>query len=177
MAATWVFAKDTNGSLDVGTKYRMRFALKETTNFFFEEGTIYNVLYNKNSSGNFLQVTGSSSNIQIRTSTHYAHGDDCTQQISSPDPYKTFTDLMSEQNTVALGARFRGRTTETEWCFELIGADLNDGDTIELRIYRATGVIEGYTKVPVITAYKPPPLWTEKGISAVSSTEKVIVPV
>ena len=154
-AATWVFAKDTDGSLDVDTQYRMRFALKETTNFFFEKSATYALYYDKNSSGGFSPVTTSSSNIQIKPSIHYAHATDCTQQISAPDLYKATTNLMSEQNTVTLNGRFRGRTTETEWCFELIGADLNDLDTIALRIYRNAAPIEVYTQVPIITVNKP----------------------
>lgn len=160
-AATWIAAVDTEVTVDAATIFRLRFAIKETSNFFFEGEPApapgYWLFYNLNAAG-LVRVTTTSPAMQSRLSTHFADGDSCTQQISAPDLYKALTELMDEDGQADLNGRFRGRTTETEWSLQLVPADLNDGDVFSIALRRGVSgqpfSFEAYSQTPVLRVTK-----------------------
>ncbi len=165
---TWFAPTNTNwiaSALD--TNFRVRFEIALTAlNVNWDSGQFR--LYYSHNGGSFTQVKYNSSVIKNVSSNvaGYNKGDDTTPLIPSGTPFKVDNNQVNEGDE--FGDEFTGVLTwlladstpqyvETEWVLQLIGADLNSGDTIVLRLRKSSGAafVGGYTYSPVIVVQNP----------------------
>jgi len=167
-AATWKQSDGTCGSIQtngdwtqlIDENFRIRFVVQETagvalTNFKED------LQYNRNSLG-WNDVDDSASLVvRMATSSNFAHGDDTTQQVGS-GTFLTANGGMNETNPPgsAMVPDFAGNDeTEFEFCVQIRGADVNNNDTIELRVTNDGDVTAfTYTNTPTATVSKPGPI-------------------
>lgn len=166
-AATWKQSDGTCGSIQtnvdwtqtVDENFRVRFVVQETggvalVNF------IENLQYNRNSLG-WNDVDDSASLVvRMSLSGNFAHGDDTTQQVGA-GTFLTANDGMNETNPPGstMLPDFAGNDeTEFEFCCQIRGVDVNDTDTIELRVTRNGTLLDTYTNTPTLTVDKPAPV-------------------
>jgi len=166
-AATWKFASGACGDTAtnatnrnwtqlVDDNVRVRFVVQETAGHagsnFSED-----LQYNRNGVG-WNDVDDSSSLVvRMSPSGNFAHGDDTTQQVGS-GTFLTANDGMNETNPPGSGQvpDFVGSDeVEFEFCVQIRSVDVDDADTIELRV-TDDGVAFGvYTNTPTMTVDKP----------------------
>ncbi len=152
---SWVaFALDTN--------FRVRFEIKLhslTLGRDFPSG--FFTLWYSHNGGSFTQVKHDSSVIKSVSSSvsGYNDDDDTTQLIGSNPPFKTANNQVNAGDSLTSSFTWLWvdgtiQYVETEWVLQLISADLNGGDTVELRIRKFGGAAfaGGYTYFPIITA-------------------------
>lgn len=154
--ATWLAALNTNVTVEPGsTIRRLRMLVQNTAS---GAGTDVDLewQYNKNSAG-WNNITTSSSVVQAVASANFANGDDCTQQLGS-GTFHSNNDGMTEDGTAG-GANLDlagNAEVETELSFQILSADVVDGDTIQFRLTRDGGtVLDTYTRTPQATVSVP----------------------
>ena len=65
---------------------------------------------------------------------------------------RTISNLFASRYFVSILNKYMS----SEWCLEIIGDDVNDGDTIEFRLQRTNGdLLDAYLITPVVTVFKP----------------------
>lgn len=155
--ATWLAALNTDVTINVAagnvTK-RLRIQIDNDGGNATTPSQKYR--YSKNS-GAYADITASSSNIRTKGSTHFADGDDCDEALVGAASLITNNNAAEETTgTYTMGTDFTaGSDIETELCFELVSADLADGDTIDIRVYESDNTAFGtYTQTPRITIEK-----------------------
>jgi hypothetical protein len=165
---TWFAPINTNWvAPDLDTNFRVRFEIKLsslTLGRDFPTGAF--TLWYSHNGGSVTQVKHDSSVIKTVPSnvSGYNDGDDTTQLIGSDPPFGHYKIDNNQVNTNTPTGQFTwlwadGTTqyVETEWVLQLISADLNRGDTVELRIRRFGGGVlpGGYTYFPIISVQNP----------------------
>jgi hypothetical protein len=85
-------------------------------------------------------------------------GDPTTEQIGGTGTFFSQANdsgsgsvMDDNANPSAFGEVGAGRFTETEWCIQFVGADLDDGDVVELRFTNDSGATLSYTVTPSVT--------------------------
>lgn len=154
-AASWVVAEDTDATganaLLVDTNYRVRFSIEDTASGV-ESNVSLQLRYQLNGGG-WNNVNATSSVVRSFASTQFTDGADCTAQLTDPTggggSFITNNDGMDEVDGLSGGANLdfvegTNDYTETEFCFQIRGVDVNDADTIDLRVERNTGVLDNY---------------------------------
>lgn len=146
--ATWRQALNTNDSWRVTTGLRVRFTMLELGGGGSTSKT-FTLYYSKNS-GSYTAV-GASTPIQFSLSSNFANNDNTTQQISVGGTYVATNLGMQETtggitNTVPASNQF-----EAEWCLIIDAAQVADGDTFDLRVYKTSSPVNTYTQTPRIT--------------------------
>lgn len=157
--ATWKAAANTNWTQEVDENFRVRFLIQETAGGS-ENNVQPQLQYNLNAAG-WTSVTGASSVVKASLSDNFADDDNTTQQIGA-GTFITPNSGMDEDNGLAgenMDIDFAGNDeVEVEYCCQIVGADVNDADTVELRVVRNNlTVLEIYTNTPSITVSKPAP--------------------
>lgn len=132
--ATWRQITNNDDTQNVDTVYRVRFTIAETAGF---ASTNYKPqLERQLNGGGYGNVTASSTIIQTAAS-QLVDGADTTQQLSSPDTFRTPNDGQDDVNGSAGGADadFAGNDViEFEYSYTIPAGDVADTDTIDLRI-------------------------------------------
>lgn len=146
--ATWRQALNTNDSWRVTTGLRIRFTMIEQGGGQSTSKT-FTLYYSKNA-GAYTAV-GASTPIQFSLSSNFANNDNTTQQISSGGTYVATNLGMQETtggitNTVPVSNQF-----EAEWCLIIDAAQVSNGDTFDLRVYKTSSPVNTYTQTPRIT--------------------------
>jgi hypothetical protein len=163
---TWFAPINTNWVASLDTNFRVRFEITlSAITQDFPSGRF--TLWYSHNGGSVTLVKHDSSVIKSVPSnvSGYNDDDDTTQLIGSGF-------FLIDNNQVTEGAGLAGSVTgqftwlktdgtpqyvETEWVLQLISADLNRGDTIELRIRKFGGGVfgGGYTYFPIISVQDP----------------------
>lgn len=152
-AATWVFVVDTDGELDTDTTYRMRIEITETAGNA-ANGVTIQWEYNLQSAG-WNDITISSSVAKAVTSGgNFTEGDDATQQLGGGGTFVSSNSAMTEDGLTTSYNHGASELAETELCFQIVGADVSDADTLELRA-TVVGEANSYTTTPSITVNVP----------------------
>ncbi len=147
VAATWITASNTDWTQAVDANFRIRFLMEETDN---DQGTLSpQIQMNHNSSG-FVDLA--TDVVFASSSIHFAHNDATTSQLSNG----TFTagNMGEDTGTTADINMGTLEETEVEFCLQISGVDVNDGDTILFRIINGNTAVGSYTNTPTVTASK-----------------------
>lgn len=152
-AATWKAAADTNWSQPVDENFRVRFLVQETgAGTAGSSDTTFELQYNLGGAG-WNNVTGSSSVVRSSASSSVADGADTTQQVGSGtfvSPNSGFDEVDGVCGGAALD--FAGDDeVEVEFCVQIRSADVNNSDTIQLRVTYNTGTALTYSQTPTVT--------------------------
>jgi len=156
--ATWIAGVNENWSQRPDRNFRIRQSLSRNVFTLF---TVSWWLYYSLNNGAFTQVTTSSAVVRSVSTIHYSEGEDCTQQLPDTPPVLFIADNngMVENINVSSGACEWDGTpagTENEMCIQIIGDDVNDGDSIKLRNQNgAASWSQGYFNTPDITVDIP----------------------
>jgi hypothetical protein len=143
--STWTAAADTNWTQMVDKNFRLRLLVQETAGVA-DTGKTFQLEYNRNGGG-WNDVTDSSSVIKAAATANVADGADTTQQLGS-GTYVSTNAGFDEANGQVGSMDFAGSDeVELEFSLQIVGADVANGDTIELRIKG----LDTYTNTPTIT--------------------------
>lgn len=159
--ATFIGAAGSDWSQAVSTTFRCRFVIQETAGF---AATNFrpDLRYELNGTGGFIAISDTSAVVRARLSDEYADGDDTTQQVGS-GTFITDNNGMVEFSGVGNSVDFVGSDEmECEYALMIVAADVNDADTIVLRVFNKASALDTYTDEPTITVDKGAPF--EPGI-------------
>ncbi len=164
--AGWFASTNTNWSVPSGSsfndKFRVRFGLVANSIVGAIDAT-YTLSYSHNN-GSFIQVTTTSSVIQSATSTYpgYDDDDEASQLITNYPGFVTPNALINEGDNETGEVRWSDLvgdplSCESEWVLQFVAADLNEWDTVELRLRvpQNAPLSGGYTHSPVILIKGP----------------------
>jgi len=147
--ATWIAAVNTDWTQDVDENFRVRFHIT------VEDVTVLltaQLQYNLNSGG-WNDVNASSSVVQSSASPNETDNVITLEQIGGPGSYwRSWFDEVD--GVVTTENYFSGEETEPEYCVQIIGTDVADTDTIELRVVgqgAAKTALNTYSQTPTIT--------------------------
>jgi hypothetical protein len=150
--ATWIATANTNWtqpveSIYTGDHFRVRFLVRENGGVSAADKT-FQLEYNRNGGG-WNDVTGASAVIRARASDYLTDAEDTTQQLGS-GTFISNNDAVDETNGQAGGTvlDFAGSDeVELEFSLRLVGEDLLNGDSIQLRVKG----LDTYSNTPTIT--------------------------
>jgi hypothetical protein len=145
--STWTAAADTNWTQMVDKNFRVRFLVQETAGIADSDKTLQ-LEYNLNSGG-WNDVTGSSSIVKAASTAYVTDGVDITQQLGS-GTLVTPNAGFDEADGLVGGASldFSGSDeVEVEFNLQIVGTDVSNGDTIQLRVKG----LNTYTNTPTVT--------------------------
>lgn len=151
-------AINTNAILDVtsgNVPFRVRIEVDETAGGAVN--VTWHIRYSVNG-GAYNQLTSVTTNVQIVDNTSYADDTATTNLISGSS--RTFLAGYADDAAGVMpnsgNQTWTGNQhTELDVCAQLVSANLNDGDTIDFRIYTSAGVaLNTYTNTPRITVEK-----------------------
>lgn len=153
-SATWKAAANTDWLQAVDTKFRVRFLVQETSGAGHSPTLTLQLQYRLNGvGGSWTNVTASSSVVKAIDSTWLSHGMDTTQQVGGGS-FVTNNNWVEDVDgtTDASGAFGASYEAEAEFCLQIVGADVDDGDMVELRVVNESGdtALDAYTKTPEI---------------------------
>jgi hypothetical protein len=145
--STWTAAANTNWTQMVDKNFRVRFLVQETAGIADSDKT-FQLEYSLNS-GTWTDVTGSSSVIKAAPTAYVTDGVDIAQQLGSGTfitPNAGFDEANGQVGGTSLD--FSGSDeVELEFSLQIVGADVSNGDSIELRVKG----LDTYTNTPTIT--------------------------
>ncbi|MGD8764382.1 MAG: DUF2341 domain-containing protein, partial [Desulfobacteraceae bacterium] len=150
--ATWQAAANVNWTQPVeeevrGEYFRVRFLVRENGGVSAADKTFQ--LEYKLNTGSWTDVTGASAVIRANATDNLTEGEDTTQQLGS-GTFISDNDGVDETNGQAGGTVLDfagGDEVELEFSLRLIGEDLLDNDSIQLRVKG----LDTYTNTPTIT--------------------------
>ena len=146
--ATWKgLTVNNNWTQNVDENFRVRFLVKETAGIA-KDNYKPQLQYNRNGDG-WFDVNELSSIVRASDSPNLTDGEDTTQQVGS-GTFVSPNDGVDEVNGTAGGTvcDFVGNDEcEFEYCAQIRSADVDNLDTIELRLVS----INTYTETPIVT--------------------------
>ena len=155
--ATWAANLNTKGSVDVSSgNVTMRLRIQATVADADISGFVGR-LYGSKNAGAYSQITASSSNVKIGTSSHFADLDDLTDNQLSAGT------LVANNNAAVetVDGKFTctddfttSTVLECEYALEFIAADLADADNYKFRLYHDTTAFDTYTVTADIDVVK-----------------------
>lgn len=148
--ATWKAAANTNWTQTVDENFRVRFEILETAGGG-ENNVPFQLQYNPNGIG-WSNVTDTSTVVRSSLSANFADDDTTTQQLGTAT-FITPNAGMDEVNGLTGTITFSGNdAVEVEFSVQIRSVDVNDADTIQLRVVRSPStLLEAYTNIPSIT--------------------------
>jgi hypothetical protein len=145
--AIWMAAANTNWTQMVDKNFRLRFLVQETSGIS-EWDKSFQLEYNLNGGG-WNDVTGASSVVKAGATANVTDGADTTQQLGS-GTYPPTNDGFDEADGLVGGTSldFSGNDeVEVEFSLQIVGTDVSNGDTIQLRVKG----LDTYTTTPTMT--------------------------
>jgi len=143
--STWTAVADTNWTQMVDKNLRLRFLVQETAGVA-DSGKTFQLEYNRNGGG-WNDVTGSSSVVKASATANVTDTADTTQQLGS-GTYVSTNGGFDEADGQVGSMDFAGSDeVEAEFSLQIVGADVSNGDTIQLRVKG----LNTYTSTPTIT--------------------------
>ncbi len=157
-------AANTNITHDVDTLLRCRFVIQQT-NAIIDTGqaVAFELRFERNAIGGFLEVgTQGAGAIAMRGIDGAPVDGAATSQVLGgganffAGEYKeTSAGLVTGTVTADSG---QVSETEIEFCFEIVGSEVSDGDTFDLRLFvDNNAALDSYTVTARVTANVPPP--------------------
>jgi hypothetical protein len=157
-AATWLYALNTSGDVEMDKIVRVRLCIRNYSSGGHGGGgggTIAFKLQAKINSGSYADISSSSA-CQYTNSSYITNLANTTQQISTNGSFYWVTGDTCEQLTTDSHTLDSTDETEHEWVLWLDSAQLNDGDTVTLRVLTSGGsTMDTYTTYPTMTARPP----------------------
>jgi hypothetical protein len=138
-AASWIAAENTNWTQLVDTNVRTRFVVIQLGGTP-ELNVKLKLQRNLNSTG-WFDVTGGSSVVKVVDSPYYAEEQATTRQLVSgsgtffPGAMDNFDGVVGTNDQLDFAV---GTLTEVEFCYQLVGLDLEEADLVEVRVDRVT---------------------------------------
>jgi len=153
--AAWIADTNSNWEQRPDRNFRVRLLLDRSSGLA-ASFAIY--LYYSHNGGPFTSVDGVSSVVRAKLSNFYANGDPTTQQIGSGNFIATneaMVEGLGGSNTINFPSVVLDEI-EIEWCLQIVGDDVLDKDSVELRGQVATAAFtRGYLEILEITVYAP----------------------
>ena len=154
--ASWIAAENANWLQEVDKIFRVRFEVEETAALL--GNCSMQLQYNLKAAG-WNNVNATSLVVRVLASAYIADGVATTDQMTTSA--KAFVaGQIDEVNGIAGNPALNNQVTEHEFCIVILGANVADGDTIQLRGVdnNAGGAAYGaYTNTPTITVVIPKP--------------------
>jgi len=148
-STTFDYSLNTGWSQNVDEPFRVRFEVQETNN---KNANITGQLYYRRNGGSWTLVSATSSVVKAVASSQFSNGASTTNIL--PSGLGTFAGGYGIWTGVSPSSVLLSNThLEHEYSIQIVGADVNNGDTIELEI--DAGSLNAYTYVPSITAVVP----------------------
>lgn len=144
-SATWKFATNTDWSQNVDETFRVRFLIEETAGGSANNYS-YVVYFSLN--GGAWTACDPTTAVHATPSAFVVDVTPTTQQIGAGSFVAGEFDSDGGASNISLTAQ----QTEMEYCLTLNSAQINDGDTIALRVYNGNGALDAYNVMPTITA-------------------------
>ena len=130
-------SKNTNPTLNVDTIYLYRAGVHETAGNV-EDAPPFQIQYNLNAAG-WNNVDGVSSVVQIVATSNIADGDDTTQRMTSFTHVSNNDGFDEVDGICGELADLQSNGFECLWAFQIIGTDVSDADSIELKVVFGSG--------------------------------------
>jgi hypothetical protein len=143
--STWTEAANTDWTQMVDKNFRARFLVQETAGIADSSKT-FQLEYNLNGGG-WNDVTGSSAVIKATVTANVTDGVDTTQQLGS-GLFATPNGGFDEADGQVGSMNFAGSDeVELEFSLQIVGSDVSNGDTIQLRVKG----LDTYANTPTVT--------------------------
>lgn len=128
-SSTFTYSQNTDWEQNVDVNFRVRFECEETNNKSFI--LAWQLEYSTDGS-NYYSVTTSSNVCKAVSSSQFSDLDATTNVLTVSA--QTFTAGEGSTDGVGTSLQMQNQQSEYEFCVQLVGADLNDNDTVYLRI-------------------------------------------
>lgn len=165
----WHAAEDANVSLPVDTTFLLRFTEQETGGTA-AGNTDAQFQYNLNGAG-WNDITTSSAVVKAVSTGVFANAANCTKRLSGTGTFESSGQGCTHdglsggaQNDIAASGN-----SETECALQIVGADVNNNDTIQLRFTSPDWAV-GYDVTPTVTVIKSAPVVVTPGTASLSLT-------
>lgn len=145
--ATWKVLVNTDWTQAVDENFRVRFEIEEDAGASFTLDP--QLQYNLNGAG-WNNVTGASSVVRATASPNVADGAATTNQLTQSG-LGFVAGVFDEVDGLAGSQTLNNQHTEVEYCVQIRSADVNNGDTVQLRVTDAGTALNVYTQTPTIT--------------------------
>lgn len=146
--ASWRQSENVNDTLAVDTNYRIRFAIANTGIGIYSSVT-FSLFYSLN--GNPFVPVAAGQAVKLSESSHFSQGDDTTRQLTPVGAFIADNNGMCE-SAGATNSGGGSSSFEVEYCFQIDGAYVANGDTINLRVHRTgPSTMNSYIYTPLIT--------------------------
>lgn len=158
--ATWKATAGTNWTQAVNTNFRVRFDMQEGA-ACGKNNVVWRLQYNLAAAG-WVDCSAISSVVRASASANFTDGAATTNQLTGDTG--TFqggaasTGGMDEGDSNAGGASMdiaASGNSECEFCVQIRGADVTDGQTVQLRVTDSGVAVAAYTATPTITISDP----------------------
>jgi hypothetical protein len=161
----------------VNVNFRIRYVIQETAGG--AQGNQNFTLFFDHEGAGYVEWT-TATPIQPAPTTQYAQGDTTTQVLGAGTYVAGNSEGGVDDNEDTGNIDYAANEeAEVEFCCTIDSAQVNDGDTIAVRVYESDGTALGsYTQTPTITVDKPAgitlPIFSEEGIHSVEMGGLVI---
>ena len=151
-AATFMGAQGSNQSISVDTKFRLRVLTEETAG---GTGACAAHLFYSYNSGAYTTLTGASTHVQ-EVDDDNSIADNASSGASAQLTYAGtyLAGRYSDDGAAATNVVISSQYTEFEFCLQVIGTAVANGDTIDFRVYNGTTALDSYTVSPRLTVVK-----------------------
>jgi hypothetical protein len=152
---TFLGAKNSNQTLTVNTNYRWRVGVGNSGTKS-ASGLQLQFEYNRLGAG-WNPVNAASSVIRMQPTANLTEGNDCTERLAGPQAFDG-TNAGQEDNDGLTGSNnlAAGDEQEADFCLQVRSADVDDADTIEVRVTNAGTPLDSYPGThATITVDKP----------------------
>lgn len=166
----WKAAEDANFSQDVDLTFLLRFCVQADATGLTNVDNEFQ--YNRNSAG-WVNITTASSIVKAVVSVAFTNGENCTKRLSGTGTFETTAAGCTEDGTSGGTANdiVASGNSETECALQIVGANVNNGDTIQFRLTRDGGVLLGtYAVTPTLTVVKSTPVTVTPGTATLILT-------
>jgi hypothetical protein len=164
-------AEDTDWSQNVDELIRVRLVVRQTNGAADVTGDLATefLLQYRTNSGTWTDVGavgGDVEDVQYIASSGFADHDNTTELLTTFGTFATGDGLETNvaTDTITFATASTGKT-EIEVSVEIVGANVNNDDTIELRVLYSNGdesppatILDNYTDMPVMTVVKTVPI-------------------
>lgn len=148
-AATWLASEDNNASLLTNKNYRLRLQVEQSAATF---SLITPELRYSLNGGAYTRVNATSSVVRSSASTQFADDDATTAQLTATGVFTPGKMDDVDGITASISPGTSDDSTEVEYCFQIVDADVAAGDTIDFRVYHypagSPAALDAYTVTP-----------------------------
>lgn len=150
---SWIAALNTNFTYPTDSQFRMRFEVEETNSI--DISPTFQLQYNRNGAG-WNNVNASSSVVRSAASLvgNMTDGGAVNDRISGSAKAYQSGEYDEVDGLAQVISNLNNEHTEVLFNIVIRGADVSDGDTIQLRVVNSATPLTTYTNTPTITVAK-----------------------